>query len=81
MAAAVCGCGVVRDEDDDWTILDVAPGCPFGHVVGMRGRIEGEPARLTGIGECVTIVFEHARERSASRTAMLATFAETSRAG
>ena len=73
MAAAVCGCGVVREGDGAWTIADVASGCPFDHAVGERGRIEGEPSRVSGIGECVTIVFERARDRRATRTAMLTT--------
>jgi len=68
MAAAVCGCSVVRDRDGSWIVADVALECPFGHAVGMRGTVEGEPSRVTGVGECVTLVFERA-----SRTAMLAT--------
>jgi hypothetical protein len=85
MAAAACGCIIVHDReghdreghdregDDDWIVADVAPRCLHRHVVGQRGRVEGEPARVTGVGACVTIVFERSCERASSRTVMLTT--------
>jgi hypothetical protein len=75
MAAAVCGCGLVRgrEGEDTWIVDDVASRCPLGHVVGDRGRVEGEPTRVSGVGECVTLVFDHARKRRPDRIAMLAT--------
>lgn len=42
--------------------------CPHGHQGGERGYAEGAPARVTGVGECVTVVFDRQ-----SRTAMLLT--------
>lgn len=52
-------------------IVSVASGCPHGHQGGERGHAEGPPARVTGVGECVTIVFDRT-----SRTAMLLTPAD-----
>ena len=47
------------------------PDCPHGHVDGLHGWTEGEATRVSGIGECITVVFERA-----SRTAMLCTPAD-----
>ena len=74
MAIAACGCTVVREPDGSWLVAATEESCPHGHEVGMRGWIEGEPARVTGVGECVTIVFDRA-----SRTAMLMTPADAPR--
>jgi len=49
-------------------IVRAAGGCPHGHQGGERGYAEGAPARVTGVGECVTVVFDRS-----SRTAMLLT--------
>lgn len=49
-------------------IATAAAGCPHGHQGGERGYAEGVPARVTGVGECVTVVFDRS-----SRTAMLLT--------
>jgi len=68
MAMAACGCGVVREVDGSWVVADANAECPFHHGVGLKGWTEGEPTRVTDVGECVTIVFERA-----SRTAMLTT--------
>jgi hypothetical protein len=53
-------------------IVRAAGGCPHGHQGGERGYAEGAPARVTGVGECVTVVFDRS-----SRTAMLLTAEET----
>lgn len=74
MAVAVCGCGCAREPDGAWVIVAPEPDCPQGHVAGLRGWSEGEASRVTGIGECITVVFE--RE---SRTAMLCTPADAPR--
>lgn len=68
MAVAVCGCGCVRESDGSYVVMQPAPSCPHGHLGGERGHAEGTPARVTGVGECVTVVFERQ-----SRTAMLLT--------
>lgn len=74
MAVAVCGCGCAREPDGAWVIVAPEPDCPSGHVAGLRGWSEGEPSRVAGVGECVTVVFERA-----SRTAMLCTPADAPR--
>lgn len=74
MAVAACGCGCVREPDDSWLIVTAAAGCPQGHQGGERGYAEGAPARVTGVGECLTVVFERH-----SRTAMLLTPDDKSR--
>ena len=53
-------------------IVRAASGCPHGHQGGERGYAEGAPARVTGVGECVTVVFDRS-----SRTAMLLTAEDT----
>lgn len=68
MAVAVCGCRCAREPDEVWVIVSADPDCPCGHVEGLRGVSEGEPTRVTGVGECLTVVFERD-----SRTVMLAT--------
>ncbi len=52
-------------------IVSVASACPHGHQGGERGYAEGPPARVTGVGECVTVIFDRS-----SRTAMLMTAAD-----
>lgn len=49
-------------------IVTAASGCPHGHQGGERGYAEGAAARVTGVGECITVVFDRQ-----SRTAMLLT--------
>ena len=68
---AACGCTMVREPDGSWLVTAPEASCLHGHVVGLRGWIEGEPLRVPGVGECVTLVFERA-----SRTAMLMTPAD-----
>jgi len=72
MAVAVCGCECTREPDGSWVVRIPAPSCSLGHVGGERGWSEGKPTRVSGVGECVTVVFE--RE---SRTALLTTPADT----
>jgi hypothetical protein len=74
MAVAVCGCACAREPDGAWVIVAPEPDCPQGHVAGLRGWSEGEAARVAGIGECITVVFERL-----SRTAMLCTAADAPR--
>lgn len=67
----------MREGDGGWLIVTAAAGCPHGHLGGERGYAEGAPARVTGVGECVTVVFDspgsgQPSERH-SRTAMLLT--------
>ena len=76
MAVAVCGCGCAREPDGAWVIVAPDEDCPHGHVAGLRGWTEGEASRVTGVGECITVVFERA-----SRTAMLCTAGDGARAG
>jgi hypothetical protein len=45
--------------------------CPLGHQGGERGWAEGQPSRVSGVGECVTVVFDRQ-----SRTALLTTAAD-----
>lgn len=68
MAVAACGCGCLREPDGSWLIVKAASGCPHSHQGGERGYAEGAPARVTGVGECLTVVFDRQ-----SRTAMLLT--------
>ncbi len=49
-------------------IVRAAEGCPHTHRGGEVGHAEGPAARVTGVGECVTVVFDRQ-----SRTAMLLT--------
>ena len=74
MAVAACGCGCAREPDGAWVIVAPEPDCPQGHLAGLRGWSEGEASRVTGVGECITVVFERA-----SRTAMLCTAADAPR--
>lgn len=66
MAVSVCGCACSLQPDGSWVVVQAAPSCPHGHLGGERGFAEGVPARVTGVGECVTVVFDRQ-----SRTAML----------
>lgn len=68
MAVAVCGCGCTREPDGSWLVVRAEPTCPLGHQGGERGFAEGGAARVSGVGECVTVVFERQ-----SRTALLLT--------
>lgn len=72
MAVAACGCKIEPESDGSWVVAEAEAACPFAHRAGLRGWVEGEPSRVTGVGSCMTIVFERA-----SRTAMLATPSET----
>ena len=74
MAVAVCGCTCVREPDGSWVIVVADPECAHAHSAGQRGETEGDPSRVTGIGECITVVFDRA-----SRTAMLLTTADAPR--
>ncbi|MGZ5969331.1 MAG: hypothetical protein ACXWP4_16770 [Polyangiales bacterium] len=65
---AVCGCSLVREADGAYVIVQPAATCPHAHQGGEKGHPEGAPSRVTGVGECVTVVFERQ-----SRTAMLLT--------
>jgi hypothetical protein len=68
MAVAVCGCSCVREADGAYVIVQPDTSCPHAHRGGEKGWAEGAPSRVTGVGECVTVVFERQ-----SRTAMLLT--------
>ena len=57
-------------------IVHAEPTCPSGHYLGQLGQAEGDSSRVTGVGECVTVVFE--RE---SRTAMLLTSSDRNTRG
>lgn len=64
MAVSVCGCTCNHELDGSWLLVEAAAGCPLGHVGGERGWAEGAPVRVSGVGDCLTIVFER-RSRAA----------------